>query len=229
MSSTTAIEPVVTMASTLLMVLATWSRLVPATRDPPLTRSDWTRIRFLPPGPIRVCGPGLAATLATVGDRNQATPPAWAVGGDLQVHLLAVDRQVGHVEGAGERGRLDVGRTHDLGGYGVAVGLGGLGGKGQGSGQPGQGQGQRSLQVAVGLGEQVAAHGGHRADVERDQREQRDDHHAGHHLEPQLGAEQPPQERCRVKLPGYDSSVPAWLSSGSLGSAGSAGRGSRRL
>ena len=32
MSSTTASEPVVTMASTLSMVLATWSRLVPATR-----------------------------------------------------------------------------------------------------------------------------------------------------------------------------------------------------
>ena len=76
MSSTTAIEPVVTMASTLSMVLATWSRLVPATRDPPLTRSDWTRIRVLPLGPITVCGPGLAATLATVGERNQATPPA---------------------------------------------------------------------------------------------------------------------------------------------------------
>src|SRR5690348_10884068 len=64
------------MASTLPMVLATWSRLVPATRDPPVTRSDWTRSRFVPPGPITVCGPGLAATLATVGDRNQDTPPA---------------------------------------------------------------------------------------------------------------------------------------------------------
>ena len=70
MSSTTAMEPVVTMTSTLSMVLATWSRLVPATRDPPAARSDWTRIWFRPPGPIRVCGPGLAATLAAAGDRN---------------------------------------------------------------------------------------------------------------------------------------------------------------
>ena len=85
--------------------------------------------------------------------------------------------------------------------------------EGQGGGQPGQGQGQRPVQVAVGLGEQVAAHGGDRADVERHQREQRDDHHAGHHLEPQLGAEQPPQQRCRVNCLamtlGYDSSEPA--------------------
>ena len=70
MSSTTAIEPDVTMNSTLPMVLATWSRLVPATRDPPAARSDWTRIKFPPLGPIRVCGPGLTATLAAVGDRN---------------------------------------------------------------------------------------------------------------------------------------------------------------
>ena len=70
MSSTTAIEPDVTMNSTLSMVLATWSRLVPATRDPPVTRSDWTRIWFIPLGPIRVCGPGLSATLAAVGDRT---------------------------------------------------------------------------------------------------------------------------------------------------------------
>ena len=139
-----------------------------------------------------------------LGGGGRQEPPVAAgaaVGGDLQGHLLAVERQEGHVEGAGEGGRLDVGRQHDLGGYGVAAGPGGLGGKGQGGGQPGQGQGQRSLQVAVGLGEQVAAHGGDRADVERHQREQRDDHHAGHHLEPQLGAEQPPQERRRVNCP----------------------------
>ena len=71
MSSTTAMEPVVTMTSTWSMVLVTWSRLVPATRDPPVTRSDWTRIWFRPLGPIRVCGPGLTATLAAVGDRIQ--------------------------------------------------------------------------------------------------------------------------------------------------------------
>ncbi len=51
------------------MVLATWSRLVPATRDPPETRSDWMRISILPFALTRVCGPGLAATLAAVGDR----------------------------------------------------------------------------------------------------------------------------------------------------------------
>jgi hypothetical protein len=69
MSSTTAMEPVVTMTSTLSMVLATWSRLVPATRDPPVTRTDWTRTMDVPLGPATVCGPGLTATFSAVGDR----------------------------------------------------------------------------------------------------------------------------------------------------------------
>ena len=110
MSSTTAIEPVVTMTSTLSMVLATWSRLVPATRDPPAARSDWTRIWFIPLGPIRVCGPGLARDLGGGGRQDPPVAAGAAVGGDLQGHLLAVERQEGHVEGAGERRRLDVGR-----------------------------------------------------------------------------------------------------------------------
>ena len=92
-SSTTAMEPVVTMTSTLSMVVATWSRLVPATRDPPAARSDWTRIRFLPPGPIRVCGPGLVATLAALGDRNQDTAQH---GADPGGQFLQAER-LGHV------------------------------------------------------------------------------------------------------------------------------------
>ena len=35
----------------------------------PETRSDWIRICAPPSGPTRVCGPGLAATLAARGDR----------------------------------------------------------------------------------------------------------------------------------------------------------------
>jgi hypothetical protein len=66
------------------------------------------------------------------------------------------------------------------------------------------------VQAAVGLAEQVAAHGCDRADVERDEREQGDSHDAGHHLEPQLDAQQAPQQRSgtgsspgnhRIRLP----------------------------
>src|ERR1700736_2280279 len=57
------------------MVVVTWSRLVPATRDPPETGSDRMRSRIRPFASARVCGPGLAATLAALGDMIHERPP----------------------------------------------------------------------------------------------------------------------------------------------------------
>src|ERR1039457_6403578 len=57
------------------MVLVTWSRLAPATSDPPGTRSDWIRICARPFALTRVCGPGLPTILAARGDRVHEEPP----------------------------------------------------------------------------------------------------------------------------------------------------------
>jgi hypothetical protein len=162
------------------MVLVTWSRLVPATRAPPETRSDWTRIWALPSGPTRVCGPRVAARAR--------------VRGDLQRHLAATGRKEGDIESAGERQNPGSGLFLSWHGHDMRSCL--TARHRQDAVQPRRGQGQRHLQVVVGLGEQVAAHGGHCGDVEGHQRDQRDHHHAGHHLEAQLSAHQPP-EQCR--------------------------------
>ena len=177
------------------MVLLTWSRLVPATRDPPATRSDWMRIGGPPFALTRVCGPGWSATWVGAGRQGPGVAAGAPVRGYLQRHLPAAERQEGHVESAGERRISGSGRRLKLRGHrGWSSWMARRNG-GQYGVQPRYGQGQRHLQVVVGLGEQVAAHGGDRADVERRERDQRDDHDARHHLEAQLGAQQPPEQR----------------------------------
>jgi len=100
-------------------------------------------------------------------------------GGHLQRHLPAANRQEGDVERA--EGRKDPGRLdRRAGSQQSAAAHGALHHPGawwrrQDAGQPRHGQRQRHPQVVVGLAEQVAAHGGDRGHVERDQGDQRDD------------------------------------------------------
>ena len=138
----------------------------------------------------------LGGNLGRAGRQGPRIAACARVHGYLQRHLPAAGRQEGDVEGTGERQNPESARRCSLRGHGMRSSW--MARPRQYAVQPRCGQGQRHLQVVVGLGEQVAAHGGDRADVEGHQRDQRDHHDAGHHLEAQLSAHQPPEQRPRA-------------------------------